>query len=104
MTEQSFEEKTEQPTPKKRQELKEKGEVTKRKEWRSVAVLLGVLITFSLLGSFMYSHIQIIMKSAFSLPDLNDFNVIEFLKFAKNLLILTIKTLLNSYYEGLQKK
>ena len=86
MPDKSFEEKTEQPTPKKRQELKEKGEVAKSKELPSVAVLLAALITFSLFGSFMYNHIQMIMKSAFSLPDLNDFNIIEFLKFAKNII------------------
>ena len=66
MAEQSFEEKTEQPTPKKRQELKEKGEVAKSKELPSVAVLLAALISLSLFGSFMYNHIQIIMKGAFS--------------------------------------
>ena len=86
MAEESFEEKTEQPTPKKRQELKEKGEVAKSKELPSVAVLLAALITLSLFGSFMYNHIQVIMKGAFSLPDLNDFNILEFLKFAQNII------------------
>jgi len=86
MAEQSFEEKTEQPTPKKRQELKEKGEVAKSKELPSVAVLLAALISLSLFGSFMYNHIQIIMKGAFSLPSIHNFNIPEFLKFAQNII------------------
>jgi len=86
MAEQSFEEKTEQPTPKKRQELKEKGEVAKSKELPSVAVLLAALISLSLFGSFMYNHIQIIMKGAFSLSSINNFNAPEFLKFAQNII------------------
>ena len=86
MAEESFEEKTEQPTPKKRQELKEKGEVAKSKELPSVAVLLAALISLSLFGSFMYNHVQIIMKEGFSLPSTHNFNVPEFLKFAQNII------------------
>ena len=84
MTEQSFEEKTEEPTPKKRQEVKEKGEVAKSKELPSVTVLLAALISLSLFGSFMYNHIQIIMKGAFSFPDIHNFEIPELLKFAQN--------------------
>ena len=86
MAEQSFEEKTEQPTPKKRQELKEKGEVAKSKELPSLAVLLAALVSLSLFGSFMYNHVQIIMKGAFSFPDIHNFNIPEFLKFAQNII------------------
>jgi len=86
MAEQSFDEKTEQPTPKKRQELREKGEVAKSKELPALAVLLAALITLSLFGSFMYNHIQIIMKSAFSFPNIHNFNIPEFLKFAQNII------------------
>lgn len=86
MTEQSFEEKTEEPTPKKRQEVKEKGEVAKSKELPSVAVLLAALISLSLFGSFMYNHIQIIMKGAFSFPDIHNFEIPELLKFAQNII------------------
>jgi len=86
MAEQSFDEKTEQPTPKKRQELREKGEVAKSKELPSVAVLLAALISLSLFGSFMYNHIQIIMKGAFSFPDIHNFNIPEFLEFAQNII------------------
>ena len=86
MAEESFEEKTEQPTPKKRQELKEKGEVAKSKELPSMAVLLAALISLSLFGSFMYNHIQIIMKGAFSLTAVHNFNISEFSNYAQNII------------------
>ncbi len=86
MAEESFEEKTEQPTPKKRKELKEKGEVAKSRELPSVAVLLSALIVLSFLGSFMYGHVQLIMKEAFSLPTMNDLNITEFVKYAQDLI------------------
>ena len=86
MAEESFEEKTEEATPKKRQELKDKGEVAKSKELPSVAVLLAALISLSLFGSFMFNHIQIIMKGAFSFPDIHNFNIPEFLKFTQNII------------------
>jgi flagellar biosynthetic protein FlhB len=86
MAEESFEEKTEQPTPKKRRELKEKGEVAKSKELPSVAVLLSALMALSFFGSYMYSHVQIIMKGAFALPTMNDLNISEFMKYAHDLI------------------
>lgn len=86
MAEESFEEKTEQPTPKKRRELKEKGEVAKSKELPSVAVLLAALISLSLFGSYMYNHVQVIMKESFSLHSINPFGIPEFLEFAQNII------------------
>lgn len=86
MAEESSGEKTEQPTPKKRQELRDKGEVAKSRELPSVAVLLSALIALSLFGSYTYSHIQLIMKGSFSLPTMNDLNISEFLVFAQQVI------------------
>jgi flagellar biosynthesis protein FlhB len=86
MAEESLEEKTEQPTPKKRRELREKGEVAKSKELPSVAVLLSALIALSFFGSYMYSQVQIMMKGAFYLPTMNDLNISEFIKYAQDLI------------------
>lgn len=83
MAEASAEEKTEKATPKKRQELREKGEVAKSRELPSVAVLLSALIALSLFGSYTYYNIQVIMKGAFSLPTMNDLNISEFIIFAQ---------------------
>lgn len=101
MAEESFEEKTEQPTPKKRKDLREKGEVAKSRELPSVAVLLSALIVLSFFGSYTYNNIQIIMKGTFSLPTLNDLNVQEFIKFAQNIIghfVLAISPLLAAIF------
>ncbi|MDY7034716.1 MAG: flagellar biosynthesis protein FlhB [Thermodesulfobacteriota bacterium] len=90
MAEKSFEDKTEQPTPKKRLDARKKGEVAKSKELPSVAVLLSALLSLSLFGSFIYSHIQTIMREALSLPTLNDLNMPDFMAFAQNIITLFI--------------
>jgi len=97
MAEESFEEKTERATPRKREEARKKGEVAKSRELPSVAVLLSGLITLTLFGSYIYSHIQVIMIETFSLLTLNDLSVPDFLVFGQkmiNLFILTISPLL----------
>jgi flagellar biosynthetic protein FlhB len=86
MAEENFGEKTEQPTPKKRKELRDKGEVAKSRELPSVAVLLSALIALSFFGSYTYSHIQVIMKGAFSLPTMNDLSIPEFLIFSQEVI------------------
>jgi flagellar biosynthetic protein FlhB len=86
MAEENFGEKTEQPTPKKRKELRDKGEVAKSRELPSVAVLLSGLVALSFFGSYTYSHIQLIMKGAFSLPTMNDLSIAEFLIFAREVI------------------
>jgi len=101
MAEESFEEKTEQPTPRRLEEARKKGEVAKSRELPSVAVLLCGLITLTLFGSYIYSHIQVIMKGTFSLPIMNDLSVPDFMIFAQkmiNLFILTISPLLAAVF------
>jgi flagellar biosynthetic protein FlhB len=85
MAEESFEEKTEQPTPRKREDTRKKGEVAKSREVPSVAVLLTGLITLTAFGSYMYSQIQTIMKSAFSLLTLRDLSLPDFMVFAERM-------------------
>lgn len=101
MAEESNEEKTEEPTPRKRQELRDKGEVAKSRELPSVAVLLASLMALTFFGSFMYSQIQFIMRETFSLPMLNDFNVADFIIFAQKMttrFILAISPLLAAVF------
>jgi len=101
MAEASAAEKTEKATPKKRQELREKGEVAKSRELPSVAVLLSALIALSLFGSYTYYHIQVIMKGAFSLPTMNDMNISEFIIFAQRVVsrfILALSPLLAAVF------
>jgi len=87
MSEEHNEEKTEEPTLRKRQELREKGEVAKSRELPSVAVLLASLMALTFFGSFMYSQIQLIMQQTLSLPMLNDLNVADFIIFAHKMTV-----------------
>jgi len=101
MAEESFEEKTEQPTPRRREEARRKGEVAKSRELPSVAVLLSGLITLTFFGSYMYSHIHSIMRGSFSLITLNDLNIVDFMVFAQemiNLFILALTPLLAAVF------
>ena len=101
MAEESFGEKTEQPTPRKRKEVREKGEVAKSRELPSVAVILSALIVLTFFGPYIYSHIQIIMKGAFSLPMLNDLNIPDFMEFAQKMItqfILAISPVLAAIF------
>ena len=58
MAEENFGEKTEQPTPRRRRELRKKGEVAKSRELPSVAVLMAGLVSLALFGSYMYTQMQ----------------------------------------------
>ena len=93
MAEESFEDKTEKATPKKREETRKKGEVAKSRELPSVAVLLASLITLTIFASYMYSHMQTIMRGSFSLPILKDLNIPDFMVFAHNMITLFIITI-----------
>jgi flagellar biosynthetic protein FlhB len=57
MAEESFQERTEQATPKKRQEAREKGNVAKSREIPSVLVLLFSLLVFYFTGTWMIEKI-----------------------------------------------
>jgi flagellar biosynthetic protein FlhB len=78
MAEESFKEKTEKPTPRKRRDVRKKGEVARSRELPSVAVLLSAIITLTFFGSYMYSHVQIILKGAFTHTAMNDLCIPEY--------------------------
>jgi flagellar biosynthesis protein FlhB len=66
MTDRNYEEKTEKPTPKKRQDVRKKGEVAKSREIPSVAVLLSGMLTLAGFAPYMNSQIRIVMEKVFS--------------------------------------
>jgi flagellar biosynthesis protein FlhB len=86
MAEDSFEDKSEQATPKKRRDARKKGEVAKSRELPSVAVLLAGMMTFVLFGAFMYDRIQDMMVTAFSLPVHNTLSVTELIRFSREMI------------------
>ena len=61
MAEESFQEKTEQATPKRREEARQKGQVARSNELSSVAILLAGLLALSALGAYMYEHLSTFM-------------------------------------------
>jgi flagellar biosynthesis protein FlhB len=61
MAEESFSERTEQATPRKREEARKKGQIAKSREIPSVAILMaGVSILF-LSGSFIFHQLSVLM-------------------------------------------
>ena len=86
MPDKSFEEKTEKATPKKRQDVRKKGEVAKSKELPSVAVLLSAMVTLAIAGSFMYAQMQALMNGTFTSITLKDLNLPEVLIFGQNII------------------
>ena len=71
MAEESFQEKTEQATPKKREDARQKGQVARSNELSSVAILLAGFISMATLGGYMYDRLSIftvdIILNSFSL-------------------------------------
>ena len=62
----SDQEKTEQATPKRLQEMREKGQVAKSREVPSVAILVASLLIFYFLGSAMIRDFMDLMKWSFA--------------------------------------
>lgn len=81
MADQNFEEKTEQATPKKRQDARKKGMVAQSREIPSVMVLTGGICVLGAMGSWIICSLSSFMNSYFqglALRTLNEDTIIEF--------------------------
>ncbi len=99
MAENNFDEKTEKPTPRRREEVRKKGEVAKSRELPSVAVLVSGLIATAVFGAYMLNNVQMITEECFSIFAGADLNVNQFMAFARRvvrLFILAISPLLGA--------
>lgn len=65
MAEESFSERTEQATPKKREDARRKGQVAKSREIPSVFILMGGASILFLFGSYHYRHLSDLMIRSF---------------------------------------
>ena len=83
-------EKTEQATPKRREEAREKGQVAKSREVPAVAVLLGGLLFFYFGSSYMIFRLEVFMKEIFN--QVGEYNL-ERWQDMYALLLLSIKEL-----------
>lgn len=74
MAEESFSERSEQATPKKRQDARKKGQVAKSREIPSVLIILGGGGALFLAGSYLYWHLSDLMIQTFRSVGQGDFN------------------------------
>ncbi len=65
MAEESFQEKTEKATPKKRTKAREEGQVAKSREISSVCVIFVGMMSLLLFGAFIYTNTLTVMKHSF---------------------------------------
>jgi len=72
MAEESYQERTERATPKKRKEAREKGNVPRSNEVNSAAILLISSLAFILFGKHMFNSVQIMMHDIYT-----DFSTID---------------------------
>lgn len=82
MAEQSFQERTERATPRKRREAREKGNVPKSMEINSVVVLLMGMLTLRFFGNSIFTRIVEAMRWIFSrlhVLEINSENIPAFL-------------------------
>lgn len=75
MAEQSAQEKTEQPTPRRRQEALDKGNVAKSQELNSVAILIVAILAFKVTASFFGELFQRFVKSTYHQSSFLDITV-----------------------------
>jgi len=66
--EESLQEKTEEPTPRRREEARKRGQVAKSREVAAVAVLSGGLLSFFLAGGFIYTQLARAFTYFLALP------------------------------------
>jgi flagellar biosynthetic protein FlhB len=64
MAEESFQEKTEQATPKRREDARRKGQVARSSELSSIAILAAGLLALSALGGYMFDQLGVFMVDA----------------------------------------
>jgi flagellar biosynthetic protein FlhB len=94
MAEESFQEKTERATPKRRREAREKGQVAKSAEIASVLVLLVGISALFLFAAYFYPKLEQIMRSVAQFEKIpvfdNQFCVLVLKKSVSHFLIFTL--------------
>ena len=90
MAEESFDEKTEQPTPKKREDARRKGQVAKSRELPSIAVLISGVVIMAIFGSYMNSQLQSMVAKVFSTISLSNMDKPDVTAFAKEMVGLFV--------------
>ncbi len=86
MPDKNFEEKTEKPTPKKKQDVRKKGEVAKSRELPSVSVLLAGVLTLAAFSPHMNTQLRIVMeKTLFTFPS-SEFGITDMVSLGQEMI------------------
>ncbi len=93
MPEELLEERTEEPTPRRREEARKKGQVVKSRELSSVAILSTGFLTFMILSYIFYQQIYLIFYKSLS-SYYFDLNISTFLSLNKAIYSFVLKILL----------
>ena len=92
MAQQGAQDKTEKPTPKRRQKARERGQVAKSQEINSVAVLMTGLGALYLMGGYLYSSLGNFMRHMMTGLDTIIFNHDRFHDFMLFVITVFLKT------------
>jgi flagellar biosynthetic protein FlhB len=92
------EEKTEEPTGKKRDEAREEGQVAKSVEVGNVAVLLSGLASLYIFGTFLFGRLEYFINDAFRVWSNPAFTDADFLAFSKRYIEDYIITLIPFFF------
>jgi flagellar biosynthetic protein FlhB len=88
MADQNFEEKTEKPTPKKRQDVRKKGEVAKSRELPSVTVLLSGILTLAVFAPFMNGQMRVVMERTLRDFPATDLGIADMINLANEICVI----------------
>ncbi len=92
MPQQGAQDKTEKPTPRRREKARERGQVAKSQEINSVAVLLAGLGALYLLGGYLYTNLSSFMRHimlGINSPSFNQAQFQDFVNFVINTFLVT---------------
>ncbi len=94
MPDESFEEKSEKASPRKRRDARKKGQVAKSRELPSVAVLMTALVSLAVFGGAMYGQFSALVDRTWALADEGPFDAPSFIEFADDAVIGFLLTIL----------
>lgn len=84
-------EKTEEATPKRRQEARDKGQVAKSIEINSAVILLSAFYFLSLRGGYMVGELQNVLRYMFSGVAIEDFTIANIHSLSLTLIVIFLK-------------
>lgn len=87
-------EKTEEATPKRKQEARQKGQVAKSMEINSVFVIVAAFFTLKVIGSYIFDELAEYMKFVFTNLVVHDFTIISAQQVFIGFIIVFLKTTL----------